>query len=213
MRASEGSKVVCAVGDPVRESEGCVVGVGGKGRLVDGERGEELFFGDFVPLSTRDGLSAEVAGLASECEVDTAVPDGYGDVWGRRGVHPGLRDEGDVQCCGVQEVPEFNGVLVDGLSVDQDAFEVVDGAWAGGHGSCVVEDTFAGVAGVRSMGTFWVSLKAGVGASWVEGVEGGGVVAEQRGLGVLRTRGRGAGRGPGADGHRRACHGSNFRSL
>ncbi|KAJ1097091.1 hypothetical protein NDU88_002218 [Pleurodeles waltl] len=73
MRASEGSKVVCAVGDPVREAEGCVVGVGGEGRLVDGERGEELFFGDFVPLSTTDGLSAEVAGLASECEVDTAV--------------------------------------------------------------------------------------------------------------------------------------------
>ncbi|KAJ1097090.1 hypothetical protein NDU88_002217 [Pleurodeles waltl] len=120
-----------------------------------------------------------------------AFGDGYGDVWG---VHPGLRDEGDVRCCGVQEVPEFSGVLVDGSSVDQDAFEVVDGAWAGGHGSCVVEDTFAGVAGERSIGTFWVSLEAGVGASWVEGVEGGGGVAEQWGLGVLRTRGRGAGR-------------------
>ncbi|KAJ1105292.1 hypothetical protein NDU88_002700 [Pleurodeles waltl] len=38
----------------------------------------------------------------------------------------------------------------------------------------------------------------------VVGVEGGGVVADQRGLGELGTRGRGAGRGPGTDGRRRA---------
>ncbi|KAJ1159884.1 hypothetical protein NDU88_000388 [Pleurodeles waltl] len=50
------------------------------------------------------------------------------------------------------------------------------------------------------MGAFGVSLEAGVGASWVEGVEGGGVVAGQRGLGELGTRGRGAGCGPGTDG-------------
>ncbi|KAJ1118179.1 hypothetical protein NDU88_006374 [Pleurodeles waltl] len=129
-----------------------------------------------------------------------AFGDGYGDVGGRRGVHPGLHDKGDVWCCGVQEVPEFNDVLVDRSRVDQDAFEVVDGAWAGGCGSFVVEDTFAGVTCERSMGTFRVSLEAGAGAPWVEGVEGGGVVAVQQGLGVLRTRGRGAGRGPGANG-------------
>ncbi|KAJ1199036.1 hypothetical protein NDU88_002874 [Pleurodeles waltl] len=107
-----------------------------------------------------------------------AFGDGGSDVWSRGGVHPGLRDEGDVRGCGVQEVPKFNGVLVDGTSVDQDALEVVDGAWACGRG---------------------------FGAPWVEGVEGGGVVADQRGLGELGTRGRGAGRGPGADGRRRAC--------
>ncbi|KAJ1113438.1 hypothetical protein NDU88_001684 [Pleurodeles waltl] len=73
MRAFEGSKDVCAVGDPVCEVEGCVVGVGDEGGLVGGECGEELLFGDLVPLSTRDGLSAEVAGLVSECEVDAAV--------------------------------------------------------------------------------------------------------------------------------------------
>ncbi|KAJ1113436.1 hypothetical protein NDU88_001682 [Pleurodeles waltl] len=55
------------------------------------------------------------------------------------------------------------------------------------------------------MGAFGVSLEASVGASWVEGVEGGGVVAGQRGLGELGTRGRGAGHGTGADGRRRAC--------
>ncbi|KAJ1117424.1 hypothetical protein NDU88_005624 [Pleurodeles waltl] len=76
------------------------------------------------------------------------------DVWSRGGVHPCLRDEGDVRGCGVQEVPKFNGVLVDGTSVDQDALEVVDGAWACGRGSCVVEDAFAGVAGEGSMGAF-----------------------------------------------------------
>ncbi|KAJ1132034.1 hypothetical protein NDU88_010364 [Pleurodeles waltl] len=73
MRAFEGSKVVSAVGDPVCEVESCVVGVGGEGGLVGGESGEELLFRDLVPLSTRDGLSAEVGGLASECEVDAAV--------------------------------------------------------------------------------------------------------------------------------------------
>ncbi|KAJ1120808.1 hypothetical protein NDU88_008957 [Pleurodeles waltl] len=55
------------------------------------------------------------------------------------------------------------------------------------------------------MGAFGVSLEAGVGASWVEGVEGGGVVADQRSLGELGTRGRGAGRGTGRDGRRGAC--------
>ncbi|KAJ1120236.1 hypothetical protein NDU88_008410, partial [Pleurodeles waltl] len=82
---------------------------------------------------------------------------------------------------------------------------VVDGAWAGGRSSFVVEDTFAGVTCERSMGTFRVSLEAGAGAPWVEGVEGGRVVVVQRGLGVLRTRGLGAGCGPGADGRRQAC--------
>ncbi|KAJ1109961.1 hypothetical protein NDU88_007318 [Pleurodeles waltl] len=83
-----------------------------------------------------------------------AFGDGGSDVWSRGGVHPCLRDEGDVRGCGVQEVPKFNGVLVDGTSVDQDALEVVDGAWACGRGSCVVEDAFAGVAGEGSMGAF-----------------------------------------------------------
>ncbi|KAJ1091871.1 hypothetical protein NDU88_004985 [Pleurodeles waltl] len=134
-----------------------------------------------------------------------AFGDGYGDVGGRGGVHPGLSDEGDVWCGGVQEDPNFNGVLVDGACVDQDAFEVVDGAWAGGRGVFVVEGEFTGVTYEGSVGTFRVGLEAGAGAPRVEGVEGDGVVAVLRGLGVLGARGRGAGRGPGAGGRRQAC--------
>ncbi|KAJ1141178.1 hypothetical protein NDU88_007513 [Pleurodeles waltl] len=66
----------------MREVEGCVVGVGGEGGLVVAESGEELFCGDFVPMSAWDGLCAEVASLASEGEVDTSVvgPVYYGGV-------------------------------------------------------------------------------------------------------------------------------------
>ncbi|KAJ1164563.1 hypothetical protein NDU88_004999 [Pleurodeles waltl] len=57
----------------MREAEGCVVGVGGEGGLVVAQSGEKLFRGDFVPMSAWDGLCAEVASLASECEVHTSV--------------------------------------------------------------------------------------------------------------------------------------------
>ncbi|KAJ1141177.1 hypothetical protein NDU88_007512 [Pleurodeles waltl] len=98
-------------------------------------------------------------------------------------------------------------MLVDGSCVDQDAFEVVVGAWAGGRGGYAVEGEFAGEACEGSMGAFRVGLEAGAGAPRVEGVEGDGVVAVLRGLGVLGARGCGAERGLGTDGRRRACLG------
>ncbi|KAJ1191977.1 hypothetical protein NDU88_001290 [Pleurodeles waltl] len=87
-------------------------------QVFSGERGVFGGGGD------ADGVF-EDDGDTSSCLVGAVFPgdlvafgDGGGDVWRRGGVHPGLRDEGDVWCCGIQEVPEFDGVFVDGASVD-----------------------------------------------------------------------------------------------
>ncbi|KAJ1200744.1 hypothetical protein NDU88_004565 [Pleurodeles waltl] len=70
--------------------------------------GEGGFFGgggDVDGVLEDDGdSSTDLVGAVSPGDL-VAVGDGYGDVGGRRGVHPGLSDEGDVRCSGVQEVP------------------------------------------------------------------------------------------------------------
>ncbi|KAJ1164146.1 hypothetical protein NDU88_004591 [Pleurodeles waltl] len=61
--------------------------------------------------SASDSVGAIVAGDL------VAIRNGYGDVWGGGGFHPGLRQEGNVWGGGVEQVPEFDGVFASGVGV------------------------------------------------------------------------------------------------
>ncbi|KAJ1162445.1 hypothetical protein NDU88_002913 [Pleurodeles waltl] len=81
------------------------VGVDLKVHVFGGEGGVFGGGGDVDGVLESDGdSSTDLVGAVSPGDL-VAVGDGYGNVGGRGGVHPGLSDEGDVRCGGVQEVP------------------------------------------------------------------------------------------------------------